>query len=78
MPKFYSKSQNAKKLKWDGAEEPTINNFDNIDNRNFECLIVLFESPTKFPNTIFTHLVIYTSHQNYGIHTSWTPFYSYY
>ena len=34
MPKIYSKSQNAK-LKWDGAEDPTINHFYKIGNIKF-------------------------------------------
>ena len=36
MPKLYSKSQYSKKIKWDGAEDPTINYFYKIDNRKFK------------------------------------------
>ena len=35
MPKFYSKYQCQKSSAWDGAEEPTINNFYKIDNSKF-------------------------------------------
>ena len=38
MPKFYSKSQNA--IKWDGAEEPTINfEFIHKTKELFLCLL---------------------------------------
>ena len=64
MPDICSKSQYAN-TKWDGAEDPTINNFFKIDSRKIEYALLRAYRPK--PTAVF---YINRSRQKYYLATS--------
>ena len=45
------------KTKWDGAEDPKINNFYRIDNRDFKYVLKIADRPK--PTAVFHIIVIF-------------------